>query len=196
MEIQNPECADPDGTTGRDRVIGSSGTRVAGAFASAGTTVRRPSGGLPRRAIGHIKELMGSSGATVDLCAGTGVLSGALWRAGCSLVAIEYRSDMLEHLRRSLPHLPVIRASPVGLPLRSASVEVAVYCAPFAGVSFDSLMGEVERIVDPSGLLILVDRSDAVGSPRLLPGTRLRETRSFMGEPGDLPVRISVHSWG
>lgn len=83
-------------------------------------------GRIPRPVVAAIKERCRDHGGLVELGAGTGVLTGALTRAGCRVAAVDHDVGALAQLARSVPDAPVMQASGDALPLWSESVQMFV----------------------------------------------------------------------
>lgn len=120
-------------------------------------------GRVPRTLVAAIKELVGRGCRIVEVDAGTGVLTGALDRAGCDVVAIESDHDRLTQLRRSLPGVPVVRAGSSTLPLRTGSVATLVIHWPVARMDARLLSSEIDRVT-AAGSVVMVLRRGVVHS--------------------------------
>lgn len=133
-----------------------------GGFASAVRVGRRPGGPFGRELIGYLKDLLVSQGPTLELGAGTGLLTGQLHRAGVEVLAVESDAESVAQLRRSLPAVTVIRADTDSVPLGHQSVRSVVTDAEGPAVL---LASEVDRVLNPAGFLVLLTRSEQCVAP-------------------------------
>jgi SAM-dependent methyltransferase len=134
-----------------------------GGFASAAPSDVRLRPRYARAAIGRLKVELGTASATVDLSAGTGILTGQLQRAGLTLLALDARAEMLVQLRRSLPTVPALLARGERLPFASASVDAVVVGEAFAAPDPHGVLAEVGRVLRPGGALALSWNDAATG---------------------------------
>jgi 23S rRNA (adenine-N6)-dimethyltransferase len=79
----------------------------------------------------------------LDLGAGTGVLTGALVRAGARVVAVEIDANLAESLRRRYPHVDVRVDDALRLPLPQAPFKVV------ANPPFDGGTSILRRLLNP-----------------------------------------------
>lgn len=137
---------------------------AAGGFASAAPTYARIRPTYARAAIGVIKERTTAGGLVVDVAAGTGILSGQLWRAQLSVVALEPLPEMLVQLRRTLPGVPALRAVAERLPFADAAVDAVTVGEAFHWFDAPAALAEARRVLRRGGLLALAwnRRDDSV----------------------------------
>jgi SAM-dependent methyltransferase len=89
----------------------------------------------------------------LDLAAGTGILSGQLRRAGMWVLALEPVPEMLEHLTRTLPTVPAVRAVAERLPVCDDAVDTVTVGEAFHWFDAPVVLGEAHRVLRPGGLL-------------------------------------------
>ena len=93
----------------------------------------------------------------LELLAGTGVVTGPLVRAGVDLVAVEPGGEGRAQLRRALPGLAVLAARPELLPLAPGRAAAVLLTAPELLAS-SAVVGELDRVLAPGGVLVLLAR--------------------------------------
>jgi ubiquinone/menaquinone biosynthesis C-methylase UbiE len=101
--------------------------------------------------------LVGSKPARVlELGAGTGLLTGVLTAAGHDVLATDPLPEMLAHLRRRLPDVPVAVGTAESIPAPSRSMDVVVCAESFHWFDHDKALAEIARVLRPGGALALV----------------------------------------
>ncbi|MFV0316033.1 MAG: class I SAM-dependent methyltransferase [Microthrixaceae bacterium] len=128
---------------------------AAGGFASAAGHYAKVRPAYAREAIGVLQEVV-PPGIVLDVGAGTGILTGQLERAGRSLHAVEPLSEMLVHLRRSLPGTPAVVASGEAMPLRGELYSGVTIAQAFHWMDPRRTLGEVSRVLRQGGVLALM----------------------------------------
>lgn len=129
-----------------------------GGFAAAGTMRVRADTLYPRSAIGAIKDRMSPGSTIIDLGAGTGVLSGQLWRARLRVVALEPSMPNLDQLTLALPGVPAVQASVTALPLSGRSAD-AVVISGLPHRLDGSGLAEISRVLRAGALLVFMQNS-------------------------------------
>lgn len=137
---------------------------AAGGFASAAPTYARIRPTYARAAIGELKETIGTTGAVLDLAAGTGILTGQLRRAGLQMLAAEPVPEMLAQLERSLPSVPAVRAVAEHLPVAPASLRAVVVGEAFHWFDATAAISEAAGALAAHGTLAMLwnRRDDSV----------------------------------
>lgn len=182
---------------------------ISGAFSASANRRGVLQGAMPREAVGYLKGMLDDRTLALELCAGTGILTGALSRAGCRVIATESDRDRLAQLRRSLPGVPAVRSSDRELPIRSASVgAVVLNVLTYPKSAQDNRLlllqlAEVERICRQTSLLIFVGPGPSDGgeaerdllsaSMRQMP--QAQESKYFAGSDRYVSVQISAWRW-
>jgi hypothetical protein len=154
--------------------------------------------------IGQLADLLGrtrsgsrSSDPVLELDAGTGVLTGQLTRSGVDVVAVEAVADRRAQLRRALPQVPVLAARAGCLPVAPRSV-AAILVAGTALLAEADVVGEIERVLRPDGLVILVWRPAAGSAAPELRGFGAPRSTEHAADvvAGSVPASASVvTSW-
>ncbi len=157
MAVPHPAEPDPSPAVGVHPV-------AAGGFASAAPTYARTRPTYARAAVGAIKERTPPGGRVLDVAAGTGILSGQLWRAQLQVLALEPLPEMLEQLRRTLPGVPALRGVAERLPIAAASIDTVSVGEAFHWFDAPAALAEARRVLRPGGLLALARnrRDDSV----------------------------------
>lgn len=182
---------------------------ISGAFSASTNRKAVLQGAIPREAVGYLKEVLKDRAIAVELCAGTGILTGALFRAKCIVIAAESDRDRLSQLRRSLHGVPTVRVSNLDLPIRSDSVDVVVLNGLTDSNSVEDCLSlrlqlaEVERICARDSLLIFVrpGPTDDRAVERDVLSTSMRqlaqaqESKHFAGSDRYMSVQVSVWRW-
>jgi SAM-dependent methyltransferase len=128
---------------------------AAGGFASAAPTYARTRPTYARAVVGAIKERTPPGGRVLDVAAGTGILSGQLWRAQLQVLALEPLPEMLEQLRRTLPGVPALRGVAERLPIAAGSIDTVSVGEAFHWFDAPAALAEARRVLRPGGLLAL-----------------------------------------
>lgn len=102
----------------------------------------------------------------LELHAGTGVVTGPLTRAGVGVLAVEPTAEGRRQLRRALPGVAVVAARAGGLPFSARSIGSVLVTDPELLAS-SAVAQELERVLAPAGLLVLLARADAGAVPQL-----------------------------
>jgi SAM-dependent methyltransferase len=92
----------------------------------------------------------------VELGAGTGRLTEELARIGHDVLATDPLDEMLDHLHRRLPDVPLARAAAERIPLADRSADVVVSAQAFHWFDLDRALPEIARVLRPGGVLALV----------------------------------------
>lgn len=138
---------------------------ASGGFGAALTPRGRIRGKVPRRLVADIKECVGRGPSAVEIGAGTGILSGALLRAGCRIVSVEADAVSVAQLRRSLTSAAVLMAQPGDLPLRTGSIDAMLINWSLSPTDLERSMVEVGRVVGDGSKVIVLRRQPATGDP-------------------------------
>lgn len=179
--------------------------RPQGAFSAAHQGGPERSGAIPRLAVGHLKAVLSGFTSIVEVGASTGILTGALHRARCPVIAVEDDPIALGQLARSLPGVSILCADAAALPLRDASVDAVIVTTD--GISRRTALGEgdriraaeIRRIVGRHGVVVNVavgaisDVSSAGPEPRDVSstgGVQPVGLRRFTADVGEVPVEV------
>jgi SAM-dependent methyltransferase len=100
--------------------------------------------------------LVGDARDVADVGAGTGKLTGALVRAGRTVVAVEPDGGMLDALRREVPDARPVQGAAEALPLPDASLDAVVFGQAWHWVDVPAASAEAARVLRPGGVLGLV----------------------------------------
>jgi len=101
--------------------------------------------------------LVGSGRSRVlELGAGTGLLTESLVAAGHEVLATDPLPEMLAHLRRRLPGVPVAVGTAESIPAPSRSMDVVVCAESFHWFDHPQALSEIARVLRPGGVLALV----------------------------------------
>lgn len=166
-----------------------------GAFSTSVFPRERLRGRAPRRLVALIKEHADGDRLIAEVGSGTGVLTGALIRAGCRVLAIERDAPSVAQLRRSLGAAPIVRADPEALPLRCDSVSVVVLDPGLLHGDPAGLEQELHRVITPDSLVIAIRPSwdeVPVAMPDWLQADA--EERTIEGSVGEMTLAVSVWS--
>ena len=128
---------------------------AAGGFSAAAGHYARARPTYARPAVGLLKESI-PAGAVLDLAAGTGILTGQLFRAGRAVVAVEPLGEMLAQLRLSLPAVPCLQAAAEALPFADGSFAGVTVAQAFHWFDAPSALAEIARVLEPGGVLAMV----------------------------------------
>lgn len=181
-----------------------------GGFSSSLRQDRRVIGTPSREAIGYLKGVLVGRGVVVELCSGTGIITGALLRARVDVaVAVDSRDLALSQLRRSLT-VPSIRAAPGTVPLRSGCCDALVINLIDPGddgiADSERWMSETKRLLRAGGLALSISRlakpvermekqEEALGDERGGPELeRVTEERVFEGSRNEMALVIRTLS--
>jgi SAM-dependent methyltransferase len=149
--------------------------RRAGSFARVAYEYERGRPGYPREAIDWLLGV--GSLEVLDLGAGTGKLTAALYDAGHSVIAVEPLSEMRAILTASLPQVRALEGTAERLPLEDASVDAVTVGAAFHWFDHDAAQAEIARVLRPPGVLGLLGNAF---DPSLAWVARVRE---ILGPP-------------
>lgn len=114
--------------------------------------------GYPAALFDAVEELAGLSlhGArTLDVGAGTGISTRRLHDRGARVVAVEPGPGMAAELRRSLPHVPLVRGDGNSLPFAGASADLITYAQSYHWTDRARSTPEALRVLRPGGALAL-----------------------------------------
>jgi SAM-dependent methyltransferase len=138
-------------------MTGEDGTRAAAharSFAAVADAYDRARPSYPAEAADW---LIGSKQSRVlELGAGTGLLTARLVEAGHDVLATDPLPEMLAHLRRRLPGVPVAVGTAESIPAPSRSMDVVVCAESFHWFDHPSALAEIARVLRPGGVLALV----------------------------------------
>ncbi len=114
-----------------------------------------------------IADRLTAPGIVVDAGAGEGYGTAALPSLGPA-IALEYDGTACTHMRRAYPHIAVVRANLVALPLRSARVDT-ITCLQVVEHLWDlrGFLRECHRTLRPGGDLIVTTPQRHTFSPGL-----------------------------
>jgi SAM-dependent methyltransferase len=150
----------------------------------------RTRGGLERgrRFAEAIAEHLGGARTVLEIGVGTGLIALPLHELGYDVLGVDLAHSMLE-LAHSRIGERVTQSDAAHLPLRSASVDavVAVWVLHVAG-DREGVLGEVVRVLRPSGRLIVVC-ADANFEPDDIIET-VGDMRERLGRTRDLPENL------
>lgn len=119
------ETDSPEHAAGASRALSFDG--AAAQYAAA-----RP--GYPAALFDAVEELAGlplRDARTLDVGAGTGISTRRLHDRGARVVAVEPGPGMAAELRRSLPHVPLVRGDGNSLPFAGASADLITYAQSY-----------------------------------------------------------------
>lgn len=125
---------------------------AAGGFASAAPDYARSRPAYARAAVGALKESLAGR-PTLDVAAGTGILTGQLHRARVPVTALEPVEEMRHQLVRSLPEVPLVAGIAERLPFAGASFGGVVVGEAFHWFDASSALDEAARVLAPGGVL-------------------------------------------
>lgn len=114
--------------------------------------------GYPAALFDAVEELAGlplRGARTLDVGAGTGISTRRLHERGARVVAVEPGPGMAAELRRSLPHVPLVRADGNGLPFADASADLITYAQSYHWTDRARSTPEALRVLRPGGALAL-----------------------------------------
>jgi SAM-dependent methyltransferase len=136
---------DPEDLRARGRSFGS----VAGGYAAL-----RPS--YPADAVAFLLETDGPPRRTLDVGAGTGLLTEVVRSLGNDVLAVDPSAEMLAELRDRLPGVDAVVGTAESLPVDDASVDAVI--AGQAAHWFDPVPAarEIRRVLRPGGVLGLI----------------------------------------
>ena len=92
----------------------------------------------------------------LELGAGTGLLTEKLVAAGHEVLATDPLPEMLTHLRRRLPDVPVAVGTAESIPAASRSMDVVVCAESFHWFDHEQALAEIARVLRPGGVLAVV----------------------------------------
>jgi len=123
-------------------------------FAAVADAYDRARPGYPAEAA---EWLIGSGRSRVlELGAGTGLLTERLVAAGHDVLATDPLPEMLAHLRRRLPDVPVAVGTAESIPAPSRSMDVVICAESFHWFDHERALSEISRVLRPGGVLALV----------------------------------------
>jgi 2-polyprenyl-3-methyl-5-hydroxy-6-metoxy-1,4-benzoquinol methylase len=104
-----------------------------------------------------VRWLVGeTSGAVLDLGAGTGKLTRQLVALGHHVVAVDPLPEMLQQLREAVPGVAALEGTGEAIPLGTASVDVVTIAQAFHWLDPAAALPEVARVLRPGGTLGLI----------------------------------------
>ena len=98
----------------------------------------------------------GKQSRVLELGAGTGLLTERLVAAGHEVLATDPLPEMLAHLRRRLPDVPVAVGTAESIPAPSRSMDAVVCAESFHWFDHGPALAEIARVLRPGGTLALV----------------------------------------
>ncbi|MBW5253582.1 methyltransferase domain-containing protein [Streptomyces sp. P01-B04] len=143
------ETDSPEHAAGASRALSFDG--AAAQYAAA-----RP--GYPAALFDAVEELAGlplRDARTLDVGAGTGISTRRLHDRGARVVAVEPGPGMAAELRRSLPHVPLVRGDGNSLPFAGASADLITYAQSYHWTDRTRSTPEALRVLRPGGALAL-----------------------------------------
>jgi len=129
--------------------------RRASSFGAVSAAYARYRPGYPDAALAWCLEPVAGQGGVrvLDLGAGTGILTGALVRAGAQVVAVEPDPAMLAELRGQLPEVEARAGSAEATGLAAGSVDAVVCGQSMHWFDLDRALPEISRVLRPGGVL-------------------------------------------
>jgi SAM-dependent methyltransferase len=122
-------------------------------FARSADAYERGRPDYPEAAVRHVVGLLGADAAVLDLAAGTGKLTRPLLAAGLRVIAVEPVAEM----RAALPaEARALEGTAEAIPLVDGSVDAVTVGQAFHWFDGDAALGEIARVLRPSGLLALL----------------------------------------
>jgi ubiquinone/menaquinone biosynthesis C-methylase UbiE len=106
----------------------------------------------------------------LDVACGTGIVTDALARRGCTLTAIDISEPMLERARRRVPRATFVIGRAENLPFLDDSFDAATSAQAFHWMDHRRALDELARVVRPGGIVAIwwkgLMRGDATGHIR------------------------------
>lgn len=114
--------------------------------------------GYPPALFTAVEDLAGRplrGARALDVGAGTGISTGLLDDRGARVVAVEPGPGMAAELRRTLPHVPLVRADGNRLPFAGGSADLVTYAQSWHWTDPALAAAEARRVLRPGGALAL-----------------------------------------
>ena len=145
---------------------------------SFGSVVAEYQRGRPSYPRAAIEWVLGEQPLTVlDLGAGTGKLSAAVFAGGHAVIAVEPLAEMREVLLETLPQVRTLEGRAESLPLPAANVDAVVAGAAFHWFEQGPALEEIGRVLRAPGILGLLGNSFDTSLPWAA------ELRGILGRP-------------
>ncbi|MFZ4517387.1 MAG: class I SAM-dependent methyltransferase [Microthrixaceae bacterium] len=132
---------------------------AAGGFSSAAASYARIRPTYARPAVGEVADAARAAGPvarTLDVAAGTGILTGQLARLGLAVTALEPLDPMARHLVRAVPAAPVVLGVAEHLPFRADTFSLCTVAQAFHWFDAPAALEELARVLAPGGELFLL----------------------------------------
>jgi SAM-dependent methyltransferase len=102
----------------------------------------------------------------LDVACGAGFGLRMLGEMGVRAVGVDYDAGALSHVRRAQPSARLVNSDGTRLPLHDATFDVVVSFETLDHVpDADSFVGEIRRVLEPDGTLVLSTPNRAFGPP-------------------------------
>lgn len=137
----------------------------------------------PDAALEHVP--VPADATVLDLGAGTGKLTRVLVRRYARVIAVEPLDGMRAILERVVPEAEALAGRAEEIPLLGSSVDAVFAAQAFHWFANDAAVGEIGRVLRPSGVLCLVWNSGDESRPTPLP-------QAFRGYLAELRAEKSV----
>lgn len=99
-------------------------------------------------------------GQLLDLCCGTGLLTGMAAKAGQQTVGVDISPAMLEQARTAHPDVSFVHGDATALPFQSGRFDTVTLCFALhekpAPIGY-AILAEARRILRPDGLILVAD---------------------------------------
>ncbi|MET8689418.1 class I SAM-dependent methyltransferase [Streptomyces sp. NPDC004732] len=137
-------------------------------------------------AVEHLAGRPLAGARVVDVGAGTGIATALLAERGAEVLAVEPGDGMAEQLRRTLPHIPLVRGNGNALPLADGSADFITYAQAWHWTDQERSVPEALRVLRPGGALALWWNRQGDADPETpWLGEQAARIARFLGAPDD-----------